>query len=200
MSEEIGIRQARPADAAALGQLRVITWQEAYPGILPDSLLSDMSTVRQHARFAEMIESRSEDHAVFCAEDALEDGSATMVAYGICGPARAGPKGYTGEIHELYVLSDHYGRGIGWAMMATMSGWLAAKGHKALFAAVLQQNHGARAFYTRIGGERCGEGRIVMGGAPLVQEAFGWRDLPRLMGREAGSRLQPIARRPEEDE
>lgn len=175
VNEEIGIRRARMADSEALGELRLTTWQEVYPGVLPDSLLAGMTPERQRLRFAGMFDSRDGDHAIFCAED-----GEALVAYGICGPARAGPKGYSGEIHELYVLSDYYGEGIGWALMATMSTWLASKGHEAIFAAVLQQNHGARAFYSRIGGTRCGESRIVMGGAPLVQEAFGWTDLARL--------------------
>jgi len=82
-----------------------------------------------------------------------------------------------------------------------MAMWLASRGYNSLFAAVLQQNHGARAFYRRLGGERCGEGKIVMGGRELIQEAFGWRDLAVLTGSptDASGRLYPVLRRPDDE-
>lgn len=197
MSADIKIRRARLADAEALAELRLLTWRETYPVILPESVLTAMSAERQRVRLAESIESASPDVAVFCAE-----AGSRLVAYGVCGPARGGPKGFGGEVQELYVLSDFYGQGIGRAMMARMAMWLASRGYNALFAAVLQENHAARAFYRRLGGERCGEAKIVMGGKELHQEAFGWRDLAVLTGSPTDDtgRLYPILRRPDEDD
>ncbi|MEM8914680.1 MAG: GNAT family N-acetyltransferase [Pseudomonadota bacterium] len=190
------VRQARMADVRALAALRLRTWRETYPAILPESVLTSMSLERQRVRFAQMVDSGSHELAVFCAE---VDG--TIAAFGICGKARGGPKGFDGEVQELYVASDFYGIGIGRAMMAAMAIWLASRGFNSVFAAVLQQNHAARAFYRKLGGERCGEAPTAMGGAKLIQEAFGWRDLADLSGSRTNDegRLYPILRRPDED-
>lgn len=196
MSTKIDIRRARLSDAKDLADLRLVTWRETYPVILPEAVLTAMSAERQRVRLADSINSVSPDVAVFCAEI-----GGNLVAYGVCGPARNGPKGFGGEVQELYVLSDYYGHGIGRAMMARMAMWLASRGYNALFAAVLQQNHAARAFYRRLGGERCGEGKIVMGGKELIQEAFGWRDLAVLTGSptDENGQLYPVLRRPDDE-
>ena len=43
------IRAALPADARAIARVYIETWRAAYPGMLPDKVLLDMTPARQEA-------------------------------------------------------------------------------------------------------------------------------------------------------
>ncbi|MGH7083197.1 MAG: GNAT family N-acetyltransferase, partial [Acetobacteraceae bacterium] len=47
----IGIRRARPADAAAIAAVHVAAWRSTYPGILPDRYLAHLSVIRQASHY-----------------------------------------------------------------------------------------------------------------------------------------------------
>jgi 16S rRNA U516 pseudouridylate synthase RsuA-like enzyme len=50
---------------------------------------------------------------------------------------------------------------------------------------VLAENQQARRFYEALGGSIVGEQRITIGGAELLELAYGWRDLDALEARVA---------------
>ena len=53
----ITVRRARPADAGAIGAVHVAAWRSAYPGILPDAYLAGLSAPRQAAYYDSAVRS-----------------------------------------------------------------------------------------------------------------------------------------------
>lgn len=65
--------------------------------------------------------------------------------------------------------------------MGAMSQVLFGLGHTAASLWVLRENSPARIFYEALGGEVIGEKRDEQPNATLVEVAYGWRDLSRLV-------------------
>ncbi len=74
----IGIRRARPSDAAAIGSVHVAAWRSTYPGILPDDYLAGLSIPRQAAYYDSAIRSTT--------------GVYVATASGLDVPAGSGPR------------------------------------------------------------------------------------------------------------
>ena len=55
----ISLRAARPSDAPAIGAVHVAAWRSAYPGILPDDYLARLSVARQAAHYDGAIRGRA---------------------------------------------------------------------------------------------------------------------------------------------
>ncbi len=65
----IRVRRAARDDAPAIGRVHVETWQSAYAGLLPDSILAQMSDVRQSALWSRTLADPREARGVFVADD-----------------------------------------------------------------------------------------------------------------------------------
>lgn len=102
------VRPATPADAASIAQIHVITWQAAYRGQIPDSILDALNVPRR---------------AAFWTERVAEGQGRTLVAessVGIVGfcdliPSRdkdADPTAVA-EIAALYIHREHWRKGVG---------------------------------------------------------------------------------------
>ena len=66
---------------------------------------------------------------------------------------------------------------------------LVADGFKSMVIWVLKDNLKARAFYEALGGVRISEKTITIGGAELIDVAYGWPDLRALAGERWASNL-----------
>jgi ribosomal protein S18 acetylase RimI-like enzyme len=177
----IELREATQADAAALGALHVASWLEAYSGILPDEMLAGLSIEARAAMWSEILgdPARFGGAVVFVAED-----GGRIVGFGSCGRQRddaLAEAGFGGEIGAIYVFRSHQKRGVGCAIMAAMARSLSAAGHEAASLWVLRENVPARAFYEGLGGEIVGEKKDARPEATLIEIAYGWRDLSRLL-------------------
>jgi hypothetical protein len=64
--------------------------------------------------------------------------------------------------------------------MAAMSHELSVAGHTAAFLWVLRQNDPARIFYEKLGGVIVGEKVDEQPDVPLIEDAYGWRNLSSL--------------------
>jgi L-amino acid N-acyltransferase YncA len=166
---DVTIRAARPADAPAIGRVYVETWRTTYAGMVPDTVLLEMSEEIQGARWAGLIEREREMVKV------AEDARAGVVGMASGGRARRG-SGFAAEVFTLYVQPDFQGAGIGRGILANMFRSFHAGGLNSAIIWVLAPNP-ARFFYEAVGGERVGEREERLWGADLPEIAYGWHDL-----------------------
>ncbi|MBC7274735.1 MAG: GNAT family N-acetyltransferase, partial [Streptomyces sp.] len=104
--------------------------------------------------------------------------SGEIVGWGCHGPYRddAGTPG--AELYALYVAPDHYGEGIGRALLKESLRRCAAAGHERMFLWVLKGNTGARRFYERSGFRADGTEEPFEAGGVEVPEMRYVRPLP----------------------
>lgn len=126
------IRPATVADAEAIGEVHVRSWQAAYEGLIPAGFLARLSASSRAAAWARRIGDGSGQVLV-----AEEDGV-------VAGFAAFGPS----QLYALYLLPEFWGRGLGRALhdrvVAEMPGESAVLW-------VLATNERAKAFYVRQG-------------------------------------------------
>jgi len=185
----IGVRRARPADAAAIGAVHVAAWRSAYAGILPSAYLAGLSARRQAAFYEWCI--RQPGGFVFVAGASGVDVPAgsppRIVGFATAGEARwdfgnACPA--QAEVATLYVLDDWRDRGLGRRLLRAAAGALVEGGYRSVFLWVLRDNP-SRWFYERLGGKPVAEATIRVGGQPVVQTAFVWDPIERLLEQSA---------------
>lgn len=179
----ITIRPARLQDAAAIGAVHVAAWRSAYPGILPEAYLARLSVRRQAAHYEAAIRAGQGVHvAVASGTDAGPRPGPLIVGFVTGGRAR-GRMATTlaeGEVETLYVLDDWRERGVGRRLMRAGAANLAAMGLGSALVWVLRDNP-ARWFYARLAGKPAAEETIQVGGAPVVQMAYVWSPIDKLV-------------------
>ena len=168
------IRAATDADVLQMAKVHITSWQETYPGILPDSMLARLSIVEEAIRWQRMLDHpRGRSEAAFVAEL-----KGLVVGYGSCSAQRTAllrERGFTGEIGELYVLRRAHRHGVGSGLMKAMAAMLMERGHRAMSLWVLEENSRARRFYEGLGGTAIATKR-----ARLAEVAYGWTNLKLL--------------------
>ncbi|MDE2239623.1 MAG: GNAT family N-acetyltransferase [Rhodospirillales bacterium] len=177
----VELRLATPEDAPALGEMHVAAWHETYKGILPDGMLASLSTESRAATWLQLLRDPVAHSEV---EIFLAHAVGGIAGFGACGRQRdkaLEQAGFTGEISALYVLRAHQRLGLGTALMSLMAGALQQSGHQAAGLWVLRENETARAFYTRLGGVIVGEREERRPDAKLMEFAYGWKELSRLI-------------------
>ena len=187
----IAVRRARPSDAAAIGAVHVAAWRSAYPGILPDDYLAQMSAPRQAAHYDRAIRAgQRAEAATVCVHVATISGAdlgprggpARIVGFVTAAPGRMSGRGQAfgdGEIETLYVLDDWRERGLGRRLIRAAALQLREQGCRSVFLWVLRENP-SRWFYARLGGRAAAEGVVQVGGASVVQTAYVWDPIDRL--------------------
>lgn len=192
----IAIRPARPADAVAIGAVHVAAWRSAYPGILPDAYLANLS-VSRYAAFYDgavrgsggvfvAVPARSNETVPARTEEQQKPpGAPRIVGFATAGRARGGGmlNGRSlaeGEIETLYVLDDWRDHGIGRRLMHAAAAHLAEHGCRSVFLWVLRDNP-SRWFYQHLGGKPVAEAQIRFAGRDVLQTAFVWDPIERLL-------------------
>lgn len=176
LTRAAAIREATASDASGIARVHVDAWRATYRGIVPDAHLDAMSHVRSELRWCERL----------TAPDApgwftlVADADATVAGFASAGPERSGLAAFAGEIGGLYVLPEFQGKGMGRALVHASVGRLLEAGLPSLLIWVLRDNP-SRAFYQRLGGEVVMEQPIEIGGANLIEVAYGWPDARRLL-------------------
>jgi ribosomal protein S18 acetylase RimI-like enzyme len=187
----ITVRPARPADAVAIGAVHVAAWRSAYPGILPDKFLARLSVPRQAAYYDSAIRNGVGVHVATASGPDLGPSDKTtgsrVIGFVSGAPARTGAQRgrdpdplADGEIETLYVLDDFRDRGLGKRLMRAAAAHLAESGCGSVYVWVLRDNPN-RWFYERLGGRAAAESTILVGGAPVVQMAYLWSPIDKLV-------------------
>ncbi|HZV19661.1 MAG TPA: GNAT family N-acetyltransferase [Sphingobium sp.] len=159
------LREASPADAAALAALKLITFRETfledfaipYP---PDDLARFEADSYNEARIAAEIADPA--HATWLY--AAADGS--LLAYAHAGPcklphAEATPR--AGELYQIYVRRAAQGLGLGRQLLTTALHWLGTVYPGPLWVGVWSRNERAQAIYTAAGFRKVGDYDFMVG-------------------------------------
>lgn len=178
------VRRARPADAPVIGAVHVAAWRSAYPGILPDEYLANLSVARQAAGYDMQIRRGGGVYVAIASGDDLPDGAGPLVVgFTTVGRGRVAGLG-EGEIETLYVLDDWRDRGLGRRLLRAAGAHLAAAGCGSAFLWVLRDNP-SRWFYQRLGGRQAATAHVRVGGVAVPQTAYVWNPIEKLLAAPA---------------
>ena len=130
------IRPGTPEDAEAVARVNVETWQAAYAHALPSEQLQALSVGERAGQW------RSRPPLV-------AEVAGTIVGFVSVGVARDNDA--DGELYAIYVHPDHWGEGIGQALIAAGEERLRELGHDHAILWVLEDNPRARRFYELAG-------------------------------------------------
>jgi len=171
----VAIRPALPADAEAIARVRIDAWRATYRGTIPDAYLDAMSIDENAGLWRRILATGSPKAGVFVAEDAGE-----VVGFA-SGNQRDPPKlDFGAELSAIYVRADRKRQGIGRRLVAAVAATMLAKRADGLLVFVIAGNKDARAFYENMGAGLVLEQPFEWDGIPLVEAAYGWRDLAAL--------------------
>ena len=179
----IAIR-GRPADAWR--SARCMSRRGAAPirASCPTSFLARLSVPRQAAHYDAAIRSSTARVRRGGVGHRRAGGQRPrIVGFATAGRARGGDVRHRlgeGEVETLYVLDDWRERGMGRRLMRAAAAHLAEAGCRSCFVWVLRDNP-SRWFYQRLGGKPAAEAAIKFAGQPVVQTAFVWDPIERLL-------------------
>ena len=181
----ISVRKARPVDAVAIAAVHVAAWRNTSPGILPDLYLAKMSVSRQAAHYDAAIRGGTGVMVAIASGDDVAPGAQPRVigfttAGRACRGEISGQVLGQGEIETLYVLDDWRERGVGRHLLHAAAAYLAEAGCRSAFLWVLRDNP-SRWFYERLGGKLTVEAMIQFAGEGIMQTAFVWDPIERLL-------------------
>jgi GNAT superfamily N-acetyltransferase len=143
---KIPIRHATLGDATSLAAVEVASWRAAYRGLIPDAFLNGLSEVEKTVDWRQSVLK----HGLFGRKRVCV---ATSDA-GVIGFVRVGPlmdDAEVGLVYLLYVLPEHWGHGVGTALMQAGMQDLRDLGMSEAILWVLRDNLRACRFYERLG-------------------------------------------------
>ena len=142
---DLVIRLATLADARAIAEIHVASWQSAYSDLLPEPFLRNLSVEKRTTLWSDVIAARRAHVSVASVADRLVG----WIAYGRCRD-RDKPATWA-EIEAMYLDPEYCGQGIGTALIDHASHALKEQGYEHVSLWVLAGNVRARAFYKRTG-------------------------------------------------
>ncbi len=173
------IRPAALTDLPAIAAIHLKGWELAYGAFIPADQLAAMQPHKRLPLWRDWLSQ---------AEKLILVGS---VGDGIDGFLLGGPvkehnitkgdlAGFDCEIYSLHCRAHVQGKGLGRNLIAAAAAYWLREGKRALMLWAYSDN-AYRRFYEKIGGQLIAEG--IDGGVPDI--AYGWRDLSKLIGKEA---------------
>jgi GNAT superfamily N-acetyltransferase len=168
------VRDARPADAADLIRIQVARWASGYRGLVPDTVLAEI-TNRDTARrcqeqwSASLANPPTSRHKVLVAVAAGPDGTRPVVGFASFGPATDPGRwpGTDAELYELCVTPDQAGHGHGSRLLNAAAATMAEDGFTMAYAWILDQDTTARRFLESAGWAPDGARRCLDMGTPV---------------------------------
>lgn len=158
----MALRDAGDADARGIDRVHVDSWRAAYPGLLPDRVLADLSVDRRAEGWERVLGDRRQQVVVATA-------GARVVGFGHVGPARDGDlPPTTGQLATLYLDPGWWGTGVGRALHDASLDRLAGSAHDRAVLWMLSTNGRARHFTLRQGWRRDGRIRVQQFGGTVV--------------------------------
>jgi GNAT superfamily N-acetyltransferase len=135
------IRPAEPDDAIAVARVHVRSWQVAYRTLLPDDYLDQLRPEDRAPEYDFATDDLLKPRTIVATEQGLIHGFASTV------PSRDSDLPRYGELCALYVDPDHWGRGIGVALVSAARAHLFGAGFRNAILWVLAGNVRAERFY-----------------------------------------------------
>jgi len=150
--------------------VHVASWRTTYVGLLAEEFLTSLSQLGYTERWERVIGDGAT--LVVVAEEAGE-----VVGFASGGRERAGEIGYAGELYAIYLLDGAQRRGLGRELFRAIVDGLRGMELSDLIVWVLRDNHRARGFYERLGGQYVRSQPITIGPSTLEEVSYGWRRL-----------------------
>ena len=132
------------------------SWQEAYAGIVDQAFLDGLSQKRYEESSA-----RWKDCTLIA-----KDGE-KVIGLVVCGPCRDEDMKEAGEIYAIYILSEYYGKKVGYRLMLAALERL--KNYSKIVVWVLAANARAIRFYQRCGFQFDGTQKELLLGKPVTE-------------------------------
>jgi len=194
MRRNYSIRPALLADMPAVGLMQHACWMAAYPGVLDQALLSQLSPegmANYHSQHYDAATGAplSSNTAFFVATpDAQQDVVLGMVRGGPTRTKTAAGDPVPPEVcarfpYELFAIHIdpmNQRTGIGRSLFARFAHAARVLGHTSVVLWVLTNNRIGRGFYDRLDGKPVGECPLSLGGKTYPQLAYVWQDLSAL--------------------
>ncbi len=170
------VREATRDDAAAIAQLHLDNWRGHYRGMMPDDALDAITYASRLAHWDGVFADGSEFVYV------IEEGDGRQVR-GIAsgGAVLHDEPDYRGELYVLHVRPEMRGQGAGRALVGAIARRLADESIGSMLVWVLRDNHSARRFYERLGGQFVRAQATPFQGVMLPEVGYGWRDTATLL-------------------
>jgi GNAT superfamily N-acetyltransferase len=138
---DVIIREAVVDDAIAMGRLHVRAWQHAYRGVMPDEYLDGLQPDERVTMWAGRI-GRADLPPVLVA---VADGG--VGGFAALGAEEPPTSPSCGELYAINLDPDHWGRGIGRALLHRVTQALIDLGYDEAVLWVVPENARARALY-----------------------------------------------------
>lgn len=171
------LRVATPEDAPGIARVHVDSWLTTYTGLMPDSILANISLERRTQNMERFLRNQPEDAITFLVE---EDGG--IVGFAQCGPNRdlEIDRDYAGELYGIYLLQAWQGKSLGKQLVGAGARFLLSHGLESMIVWALASNLPAGGFYQALGGVFVREREIDIQGHLMKETSYGWKDLRRL--------------------
>lgn len=166
-SAHLVIRKATLDDAEGIAVVKVLAWQKAYKGIVPDDELDAMSASKYAAQWRDILTGSKSVTWIAVADE-------EVLAFASIGPCRDAdlPPG-SSELWALYVSPDHWRRGIGGRLWSAMKTAVIPQTAGIVSLLVLAENERARRFYEEQGFQADGTSRVIeIGGRQLLEVRY----------------------------
>lgn len=137
------LRPAEPADALAVAEVHVRSWQAAYRNLLPDDYLDQLHPEDRAAHYDFATLDRQKPYTIVAIDGGVIHGFVTTM------PSRDSELADHGELCALYVAPEHWGRGTGVALAEAGRASLVELGFSNALLWVLAGNARADRFYRR---------------------------------------------------
>jgi len=141
------IRSATLADAHAIAEIHVHSWQQTYRGIVPDVYLDSMTVATREVVWRETL-LQSHPKVIVAVDDAKVVG---FCSFGRCRDEGAGSN--DGEIWALYLSPAQLGKGFGRELLSVACAQLSAQRKTHISFWVIVGNNRATRFYKAAGFE-----------------------------------------------
>lgn len=159
------IARADLDDAAEVARIHVLSWQQAYQGLVPAAFLASQSIERRQSYWREAIVKGEPE--VWVAKS-----QGQIVGWIACGPCRdPGAGSQEAEVYAVYLLAHWWSKGVGRALWLAARARLQAQGFATASLWVLAENHRALRFYQAAGFqlEPASAKEVIIGGKPLQE-------------------------------
>lgn len=140
------IRPASAEDAHDIAVVHVRSWQQAYRGLMPQSVLDGLSIAEREAGWARLLAETPRTSQTIVGE---HDGA--IAGWASYGAARDEHPPGSGELWGVYAHPDAWSTGVGHALITAVEQALRADGHETAYLWVLEGNERAARFYERHG-------------------------------------------------
>lgn len=167
------IREATLADAANIARVHVDSWRTAYRGLMPDTLLDNLSYESRERMWKRILADSERREFVYVVED--DQGRIIGFASGGASRDKAAVE-YQSELFAIYLLEEHRGHGLGKRLFLQVVERLVQMGMNSMLLYVLAGNP-ASYFYEKLGGKYLKDGIYETNGLQFKQVAYGWLDL-----------------------